>query len=150
MPALTRNPAIKLIWSLHRWILQASGGRIGARIVGLPVLLLYTQGRKTGRLRINPLCYLRQDTAYIVVGSNGGADTHADWYLNLRAQQQVWIEVNGTRIDVKVRQLARAEAERNYQQFAKVYSGYARYKRRTKRHIPVIALEPVKTVSSER
>jgi deazaflavin-dependent oxidoreductase (nitroreductase family) len=143
--AATRNPLIKALWSLHAWVLQASRGRIGGEIVGLPVLLLNTVGRKTGKRHVIPLCYLMERSAYIVIGSNGGADTHADWYLNLRARKQAWIEVEGERIEVTARQLRGDEAEHHYHRFANVYFGYDRYQRRTKREIPVIVLEPGKS-----
>lgn len=144
MPAVTRNPVFKLLWSLHTWILQISGGRVGAKIVGLPVLLLYTLGRKTGKQRATPLCFVPQGSAYIVAGSNGGADEHPDWAMNLKAPKQAWIEVGGKRIEVKARELAGEEAKQLYQRFVKAYAGYANYQRRTKREIPVIALEPLK------
>ena len=117
---------------------------MGAKIVGLPVLLLHTVGCKTGQPRTNPLCFVRQGNAFVVVGSNGGADEHPGWAMNLAAHKQAWIEVRGKRIEVKAGELAGEEAEQLYQRFVKAYAGYANYRRRTKRKIPVIALEPVR------
>lgn len=145
MAPLTRNPVVKLLWSLHAWILQASRGRLASSIVGLPVLLLHTVGRKTGRPHTSPLCYVPHGSDYIVIGSNGGADQHPDWVLNLRNGKQAWIELGGKRIEVKPHELAGAEAKVLYQRFADVYAGYTRYRQKTTRKIAVIALEPVQS-----
>jgi len=138
------QPGLQIALVLAHVDLANQRGTVGARIVGLPVLVLHTLGRKTGQPRTNPLCFVRQGKAFVVVGSNGGADEHPGWTMNLKAHKQVWIEVRGKRIEVKARELAGEEAKQLYQRFVKVYAGYANYRRRTKREIPVIALEPVR------
>jgi hypothetical protein len=40
---------------------------------GPTVLLLTTKGRKTGRRRTTPLIYVKDEDAYVIVASNGGA-----------------------------------------------------------------------------
>lgn len=35
----------------HRWLYQASGGRLGHGLIGAPALLLHTTGRRTGTRR---------------------------------------------------------------------------------------------------
>ena len=64
----------RLIASMHRAIYRVSGGRVGASKRGIPVLLLTTIGRRTGRARTNALMYLADGGRMIVVASNGGSD----------------------------------------------------------------------------
>ncbi len=45
---------------------------MGGRIGGVPVVLLTTTGRKTGKRRITPLVYLADGEDLVVVGSAGG------------------------------------------------------------------------------
>ncbi len=57
---------VKTLSAIHRAIYSATGGRVGKRIAGMPVLLLTTMGRKTGKQRTSPLTYFedgRRDRA---------------------------------------------------------------------------------------
>jgi hypothetical protein len=65
--------------SLLIFLYQRTDGRIAGTMQGLPVLLLTTTGRKTGKQRITPLGYLEHDGAYVVIASNAGFDTHPAW-----------------------------------------------------------------------
>jgi F420H(2)-dependent quinone reductase len=48
MTAVRKNRATQLFWKVHRFVHRVSGGRIGGKVVGLPVLMLTTRGRKSG------------------------------------------------------------------------------------------------------
>ncbi len=47
MPAVKRTTFMEIIWKLHRYVYQASGGLVGKAIGGTPVLLLITTGRRS-------------------------------------------------------------------------------------------------------
>ena len=68
---------------LHRACYRASGGILGGKLAGLPMLLLSTTGRSSGQLRTIPLPYFRDAERFIVVGSNNGGPRHPQWWLNL-------------------------------------------------------------------
>ena len=53
-------------------------------MLGLPVLLLTTTGRKSGLERTKALMYLPYAKDFVVIASNAGADFHPAWWLNLR------------------------------------------------------------------
>ena len=57
---------------LHSAVFRATNGKVGGRMLGSPVLLLVTKGRKTGRPRTAPLLYLKDGNRYAIVASNGG------------------------------------------------------------------------------
>src|SRR5262249_48169139 len=69
----------------HQKIYEATGGRLGHRLLYVPALLLRTVGAKTGLPRSNALTYAKDGSDYLVVASMGGAPTAPGWYHNLKA-----------------------------------------------------------------
>ena len=69
----------------NRLVYRASGGRIGASKRNIPIGLLTTTGRRSGRARTVPVMYLDDGSRFLVVASNGGFDAPPAWYLNLIA-----------------------------------------------------------------
>src|SRR5712672_3198902 len=62
---------------LDRFVLQRTKGRYTALgPIGMPMLVLTTTGRRTGRPRQQPLVFLRRGDQLIVVGTNFGQDQH--------------------------------------------------------------------------
>jgi len=88
----------------------ATDGRRGHRLSGwkAPTLLLVTRGRRSGKLRRTALAYGEDDGRYVVVASNGGANRHPDWYLNLVEDPAVQVQVRGDRFAARARD-ARAD-----------------------------------------
>jgi deazaflavin-dependent oxidoreductase (nitroreductase family) len=80
--------ATKYLGALHRLLYRASGGRIGGRLWDLPVVLLTTTGRQSGKQRTVPLCSLRDGDDVVVIASYGGLDRPPAWWLNLEANPQ--------------------------------------------------------------
>lgn len=74
--------------ALHRAVYRASGGRVGGRIAGMPVLLLTTVGRRTGRSRTVPLTYFEEDGAIVLVASYGGRPRNPAWFDNLTVAEE--------------------------------------------------------------
>ncbi|MGQ0694314.1 MAG: nitroreductase family deazaflavin-dependent oxidoreductase [Nitrospiraceae bacterium] len=136
-----RRRLIRAVWRFHRWLYRATGGRVGSRIVGMPVLLLTTIGRRTGRSHTTSLTYSPHGASFAVIGSNGGAPNHPDWVLNLRANPRAAIQIRGTHAAVQAREAARAERSELWDRAVQSYSGYAAYQSRTSRMIPVVILE---------
>src|SRR5271156_3246901 len=59
----------------------------------VPTLLLTTVGRKSRRVLTLPLIFGRSGANYVVVASKGGAPAHPAWYLNLKANPKVQVQV---------------------------------------------------------
>jgi len=134
---------IGLLWQLHRWIYRRSGGRVGGRLLGLPMLLLTTTGRRSGQPHTTALTYVTEGPHYAVVASNGGAPRHPAWFHNLRAFPQAQIQVGSIVFQVQVREASGAERERLWNRMVQLYAGYRGYQARTRRQIPVLVLEPM-------
>lgn len=127
---------------IHRVLYRVSGGLIGATI-GVPILLLTTIGRKTGRSRTTPLLYVKDGRGWVIVGSYGGDDRHPAWWLNLQRTPIATIQVKQSVNRVRAREATEEERSRLWSLAVRVYPAYEDYQRRTRRKIPVVILEPV-------
>jgi F420H(2)-dependent quinone reductase len=129
---------------LHNFLYRITGGRIGGSVPWSgPVLLLTTNGRKTGRERTVPLLYLHDGEDIVLVASNGGTATHPAWWLNLKANPVATVEVGNRRLRVRAREAGPEEKERLWPRLVEMYGGYESYRERTDREIPVVLLHLV-------
>lgn len=135
--------AQRVATKLHTYIYRATGGRLGGRMVGAPVLLLTTTGRKTGRRHTIPLLYLEDGENFVVVASNGGAPRHPAWWSNLRADPEANVEIGGRELRARAQKASPEEKEWLWPRLVAMYGAYENYQRRTDREIPVVILRPV-------
>jgi deazaflavin-dependent oxidoreductase (nitroreductase family) len=115
-------------------------GRVGGPFEGSPVLLLHTWGRKTGTERVNPMMYLAQDGRTFVFASRAGAPVHPDWYLNLRANPEVTVELGTETFPATAVPVTGPERDTIYAEQGRRYPGFAEYQLKTDRVIPVVEL----------
>jgi deazaflavin-dependent oxidoreductase (nitroreductase family) len=133
--------ATKYLGALHRVLYRASGGRLGGRLWDLPVVLLTTTGRKSGKQRTVPLCSFRDGDDVVVIASYGGLDQPPAWWLNLEASPQAELLAGRERRAVTARNAAPDERARLWAEVTARAPGYLEYERRTTREIPVVILE---------
>ncbi len=134
--------AMKILGTIHRALYRASGGKWGRTFFGSPILLLTTTGRKTGRSRTWPLTYLPDGDRLIVIASNGGQPNHPAWYLNLRENPHVSVQL-GDRARAMIAQTTEGdERARLWSRVVQEYPAYEGYQRKTDREIPVVILRP--------
>ena len=136
--------AWNLITGLHVAAYRRTGGRLGGRTAGAPVLLLDHVGRRSGEARTTPLLYLKDGEDLVVVGSRGGSDAPPAWWLNLKDSPRTTVQVGPRRREVVARQASSEEEERLWPRLVDLYSGYETYRRRTERKIPLVVLEPAR------
>ncbi|MFL5962921.1 MAG: nitroreductase/quinone reductase family protein [Gaiellaceae bacterium] len=134
--------ATRYLGALHRLLYRASGGRIGGRLWNLPVVLLTTTGRHTGKPRTVPLCALRDGEDIVVIASYGGLDRPPSWWLNLEANARAELLDGRTRRTVTARNATAGERVRLWTAVTARAPGYLEYERRTTREIPVVILQP--------
>jgi deazaflavin-dependent oxidoreductase (nitroreductase family) len=132
----------RMISGSHEFWYRLSGGLIGGRFGHLPVLLLTTTGRRSGRKRTTPLVYLPDGENMVVIASNGGSDRHPEWWLNLRSQPKAEVQVGANARSVIAGVAEGAERERLWREVVELYHGYDEYSRMTDREIPVVVLKP--------
>jgi deazaflavin-dependent oxidoreductase (nitroreductase family) len=134
---------LKAMNRIHRILLGASGGRLGRKLMGMPVLDLITTGAKSGLERSSMLTSPVQDgDKIVIVASRGGDPTHPGWYHNIKANPNVEIVMDGKRKPMHARIASSEEKQSLWPQVTKAYRGYAGYQKRTTRDIPLVILEP--------
>ena len=144
---IARKPILRAMIAFHVFLFRATRGLIGGSMANLPVLLLTTRGRKSGKRRTVPLCYLPvpgtngRDPGYAIVGSYGGSPVAPAWYKNLQANSVAEVEVKGQRLSVLSRDADSPLAEELWQDFCECYPGYEVYQAATERKIPIVILE---------
>ncbi|MGH2546612.1 MAG: nitroreductase/quinone reductase family protein [Actinomycetota bacterium] len=141
MAAPRRGLLLRSAWVLHRFTYRLTGGRLGSRAAGLPVLELTTRGRTSGDPRSVLLNFQPHELGWVVVASNAGHNRHPAWWLNLRASPLGRVRVRRSVEDVKARELEGAEREEQWRRMVAANHDYAEYEARTVRSIPVVLLE---------
>ncbi len=121
---------------------RANAGKVGGPFEGGTLLILHSTGAKSGKERVNPLMYQKVDDGYAIFASKAGAPTNPDWYHNLKANPEAWIEVGTDRVDVKAREAEGAERDDIWERQKQAWAGFAEYERKAGRTIPVVILEP--------
>ncbi|MDO9591093.1 MAG: nitroreductase/quinone reductase family protein [Microcella sp.] len=136
---------------LHRALLRLSGGRLGRRIGGMPIIELTTTGRSSGQPRTTILTVPHREPMpgghdrerLIIIASRGGDDQQPAWYLNLVAEPAVQVAQWGEHPrPYRARTADAAERAHLWPLAVRAYQGYAEYQRKTRREIPVVLLEP--------
>ncbi|GAY16289.1 hypothetical protein MSZK_30150 [Mycobacterium sp. shizuoka-1] len=130
--------AIKnLLAPLHRRFYRMTGGRVLSR----NIVLLTTQGRKTGQPHTNPVFFLRDAGRLVVCNVKPDAERTNPWVLNLRADPRATVQVGSHVITCAARELHGSEADRYWPQFLELWPAYGEhYKRSGQRAIFI--LEP--------
>lgn len=135
---------------VHRVVDRLSGGRVGRRLAGAPVVWLTIAGRRSGAEQRVPVVAARDgdgpDAPYLVAGSRGGTEKTPAWAWNLRGHDDredpaTLVDGEQTRT-VDVTELTGDDRDRGFEQMVRAYSGFAGYQRRTDRTIPVFRLTP--------
>ncbi len=124
----------------HVQAYRESGGERGYRWRGTTILLLTTEGRRSGEPRTTPLIHRTDGDRWVVVASKGGAPEHPGWYENLIANRDATIQVKDEVIPVRASDAEGSERDRLWALMAEVWPAYNDYQAKTDRQIPVVVL----------
>ncbi len=136
----------RLMHRLDRLALRLSNGRftLSTLLTGLEALSLTTTGAKSGRPRTVPLLAIpHRDDQFILIASNWGQARNPAWYYNIMANPQVEVTRNGRVQPYRAQETSGEQRATCWQIALQTYPGYAIYKQRTTRQIPVILLMPI-------
>jgi deazaflavin-dependent oxidoreductase (nitroreductase family) len=134
---------IKWMSRLNTLAYQVSGGKVGGSFLqGAPVALLTTTGRKTGQPRVSPLLFLRDGDRVVLVASQGGRTNNPMWYLNLKANPKVSVQIKKEVLELTARDATEAERAQYWPQLVAMYSSFDDYQNWTDRVIPVVICDP--------
>ena len=132
----------KVRLAMHRFCYQLTGGAIGGGSARMPILLLTTTGRKTGRPRTTPLLYVTDGENIVVVASNAGRPRHPHWWLNLEKNPEAELQVRNKKRRVKAEEASGEERERLWRLLVEMYPEYEEFQKTANREIPVVILRP--------
>ena len=154
MPAMTANPPralnspqtqliIKWMSRAQTWLYKRTNGKLAGKFLkGAPVALVTTIGRKSGELRVVPLLYLREGDRVVLVASQGGSAKHPLWYLNLKANPKVTIQIKDEVLDLTARDASEQERAEYWPKLVAMYSSFDDYQAWTDRVIPIVICDP--------
>jgi deazaflavin-dependent oxidoreductase (nitroreductase family) len=128
---------------MHGLVYRVSGGRVGSRVKGIPVLLLTTTGRRSGQDRTVPLMYLPDAERMLVVASNAAEpDNPPGWWFNLSASPRAAVRVEGEAFGVDARIMDEAERREWWPRLVAHNPNWGRYQSETDRPCSVVVLTP--------
>lgn len=122
---------------------ESTNGEKGNTIQGRPIILLFTLGARSGKLRKTPLMRVEHDGEYLVVASKGGSPENPDWYHNIAGAPLVELQDCAVRKDYTPRELEGEERQIWWDRAVQAFPNYADYQAKTDRLIPIFLLTPV-------
>lgn len=134
---------IKWMSRLNAFLYRRGGGDgVGGAPQNIPIALLTTTGRKTGQPRVSPLYFLRDGDRVIIVASKLGNAKHPMWYLNLKADPKVNVQLKKEVLELKARDATDEERAQYWPQLVAMYPSYEDYQSWTTRKIPLVVCQP--------
>lgn len=148
--------AVRRDWvTEHREMYLRSGGAeghimditaVGGRSFATHCMIRYV-GRKSGKVFITPLCYGDIGGEVAIVGSKGGADSHPEWYLNIKAAETIDFQVATQAFRATWREPEGDEYQKVWNFIVDGFPFYAGYQESTSRRIPLILMKAVEPIA---
>jgi F420H(2)-dependent quinone reductase len=134
---------IKWMSRLNTFMYRRGGGDgLGGTFQNIPVALLTMTGRKSGQPRVSRLYFLRDGDRVILAASKGGSEKNPMWYLNLKANPKVQVQIKKEQLDLTARDATDDERQKYWPQPVGMHPSYADYQSWTDRTIPIMVCEP--------
>lgn len=133
---------LKYFARAHIWVYRRTDGRIGAKLLRYPAALMTTTGRKSDEPRTTATLYLRDGERVILPASFGGRDENPPWYLNLKENPEVRVQIRAERLDLIARDATAEERAEYWPRLVEMYPPYRKYREAADRVIPLVVCEP--------
>jgi F420H(2)-dependent quinone reductase len=78
----------------------------------------------------------------ILAASKGGAEKNPMWYVNLKANPKVQVQIKKEVLDLNARDATDEERQKYWPQLVDMYPTYEDYQSWTDRTIPIVVCEP--------
>ncbi len=139
---MTSDPVAQMIEYNARVIeeFRANNGKVTGRFAGAPLLLLTTTGAKSGEKRTTPLVHSVDGDNVVIIASYAGNPKHPAWYLNIRANPEVVVELPNETFTATASVPEGEERQRLFDQQAAKMPQFAEYQAKTSRQIPVVVI----------
>jgi deazaflavin-dependent oxidoreductase (nitroreductase family) len=133
---------MRFVWKAHKLLWNLSGGRLGRRMGGIPVLELVTTGHRSRLERQILIWYFDFPKGPAMIGTNAGRDVDPAWVKNLRANPLARARWGGRWHDVTAVELTGADYEAAWNAGVAASAGFAEYEQALTRPIPIVQLQP--------
>jgi deazaflavin-dependent oxidoreductase (nitroreductase family) len=120
---------------------RANHGKLGGIFENMNLALLTTMGAKSNRPTTTPITYFMDGRRFLVVASNFGRDHHPAWFHNVLHNPEVTLEIGTERIQGRAVVTEGEERDRLFAYVSSLVPGYQGHQNRTRRVIPVVAVE---------
>jgi deazaflavin-dependent oxidoreductase (nitroreductase family) len=134
--------AMKYFARAHIAVYRRTNGRWGAKLLWFPAALVTTTGRKSGQPRTTATLYLSDGERVVLPASYGGRDANPAWYLNLKADPKVQVQVRDRVWDMTARDATDDERRLYWRKLTRIYPPYKGYQDAADRRIPLVVCEP--------
>lgn len=111
---------------------------------GMKLLHLTTTGSKTGNKHRVELYGFEHEGNMVVIGSYGGAPADPDWFINLRKNAEVTVEVGKDTYAAKAKVAGDDLHKTLWGELGKLNQQYQAYQDKTERQIPMAVLHTEK------
>jgi deazaflavin-dependent oxidoreductase (nitroreductase family) len=131
---------------LDRLVIRLSGGRtsLTSILAGVPVVMVTTTGARSGEPRTSPLLPIwkpGQSGRFALIASNWGQHRTPSWYFNLKKNPHGMVAIDGRTEQYIAHEATGEEYDRFWGYAVDTYPGYALYKKRAGRRIPILVME---------
>ena len=132
----------KFFIGLYVFLYRLTGGRFGGELPGFKVLILTTKGRRSGKIRSNPVGYFERDGGHFIVASNSGKPNNPSWYYNIKGNpDDVMIQVKDKKMKVKPEIILGEPRKPLYSWIVSMAPNFGDYEKNTTREIPLVFLK---------
>jgi deazaflavin-dependent oxidoreductase (nitroreductase family) len=139
------RPLATRVTRLHAWILRHASGRFRRSWLfagGRPVAALTTTGRQTGQPRSTPVTWFYDRQDIITVAMYLGMERDPDWCLNLQANPQATIMIEGKPVEARATRTTGEDRSRLWARWLEIQPVSKRFEAIAHREIPVFRLTP--------
>lgn len=136
---------VRLVWSTHRGLYRATGGRVGLwrpKANRWGTARLTTTGRRTGQERSVMIGYFEDGENLVTMAMNGWADDDPAWWLNLQAHPEATVDLADGRRTVRGRAAEGEERSRLWDRWREIGKNLDAYAALRSAETAVVILEP--------
>ena len=131
------KPIMVFLTKLHRLLFNKLGLRSLGSLLGNPICIITTVGRKSGNPIVIPLLTIPHEDNYILVASHGGAPNNPAWVYNLIHEPRIKMTVKSKTYNMLAKKLSDEEKEHLWPVIIKAGPFYDEYQKKITRNIPV-------------
>lgn len=138
--AETNRKKMRRQWKMHKFLWKLSGGRLGRKVMGMPIQELVTTSHKSGQERRILISYVDSDGSPAIIGTHASRDVDPAWVKNLRAQPAARARWDGQWWDVTAVELDGDDHQQAWNTAVNRNEAYAEYSKTLTRPIPIMRL----------